>query len=228
MKLNKKQKRTATIASMAALLAVVLGMGGQTFAKYITTTPATAQATVAKWGVVVNANFSKLFGTDYSGNVRVDGTGTSVSATGTNNVVAPGTEGSTSISITGTPEVSTKVTFDVTGLDIGIYSATPVLGGATYAPVKWTVNDGSADVVSNKGIKEVKEYFDGLESTSTYTPGHTFTNSWTISWAWEFGDETNDANDTILGNEAAKTSGKDANIVTEFTFGLTITVAQVD
>ena len=47
MKLNKKQKRTATIASMAALLAVVLGMGGQTFAKYITTDNATAQATVA-------------------------------------------------------------------------------------------------------------------------------------------------------------------------------------
>ena len=40
MKLNKKQKRTATIASMAALLAVVLGMGGQTFAKYITTNTA--------------------------------------------------------------------------------------------------------------------------------------------------------------------------------------------
>ena len=54
MKLNKKQKRTATIASMAALLAVVLGMGGQTFAKYVTTNRAEAeQATVAKWGVVI-------------------------------------------------------------------------------------------------------------------------------------------------------------------------------
>ena len=53
MKLNKKQKRTATIASMAALLAVVLGMGGQTFAKYTETHVAkTGQATVAEFGFV--------------------------------------------------------------------------------------------------------------------------------------------------------------------------------
>ena len=57
MKLNKKQKRTATIASMAALLAVVLGMGGQTFAKYITTATVPAQnATVAKWGVITTVS----------------------------------------------------------------------------------------------------------------------------------------------------------------------------
>ena len=41
---------------MAALLAVVLGMGGQTFAKYITTTAAPTQsAVVAKWGVVIQS-----------------------------------------------------------------------------------------------------------------------------------------------------------------------------
>ena len=57
MKLNKKQKRTATIASMAALLAVVLGMGGQTFAKYTTTTKTESNtAVVAKWGVVIKAD----------------------------------------------------------------------------------------------------------------------------------------------------------------------------
>ena len=59
MKLNKKQKRTATIASMAALLAVVLGMGGQTFAKYVTTTDVESEyAVVAKWGFVLQQKSS--------------------------------------------------------------------------------------------------------------------------------------------------------------------------
>ena len=68
MKLNKKQKRTATIASMAALLAVVLGMGGQTFAKYITTTQTeTHTAVVAKWGFVLQQKSSTpLFKDNYT------------------------------------------------------------------------------------------------------------------------------------------------------------------
>ena len=66
MKLNKKQKRTATIASMAALLAVVLGMGGQTFAKYITTQETADTATVAKWGLTAQIDASTMFGSAYA------------------------------------------------------------------------------------------------------------------------------------------------------------------
>lgn len=105
MKLNKKQKRTATIASMAALLAVVLGMGGQTFAKYISTQDvATQTATVAKWGLTAQIDASKMFGLAYANGTAnavatPDASASKVSVKAAASVVAPGTKGEMTISI---------------------------------------------------------------------------------------------------------------------------------
>lgn len=231
MKLNKKQKRTATIASMAALLAVVLGMGGQTFAKYIETeTAKTGQVTVAKWGVVINANFDSLFAKEYYSASSTSTKGSdsdTISVSSSSKTVAPGTKGSVSIDIKGQPEVSSKITVTATGLDIGIYPSTPASGTATYAPVKWTVNDGLSNVVENGTIADIETYFNN-NVEGTFGPGTELDKAWTISWAWAFStSDDNDELDTYLGNVAAGIE-TDSNVVTSFTFDLKIQIEQVD
>ena len=89
------------------------------------------------------------------------------------------------------------------------------------------INDGSTDVVDAKGIKEVETYFEGLNTT--YAPNAPLNKKWTISWTWAFSTgDANDKLDTQLGDEAAKTTGQDANVVTEFTFGIKATIEQLD
>lgn len=235
MKLNKKQKRTATIASMAALLAVVLGMGGQTFAKYIETETTTSKtATVAKWGVVINANATDMFGTDYTDGVSVkrsENTGAGVSAAGVapaGDVVAPGTGGSTTVSISGTPEVSSKITFAVTGTPIGIYDEI-----ISYEPIRWTVvktgENGTTGLPSGSTFAQLQTYF--TKETAEYDPNDSLSATYVISWRWAFDkDEANhiiDDNDTKLANIVAGIE-TDANDVTEFTFGISVTVEQTE
>ena len=97
-----------------------------TFAKYITADEATDSARVAKWGVtVVVQNDGGSFQTkDASDTTGVTGdTVISAVAEGENkeNLVAPGTSGHlVTITVAGTPEVSTKVTRNV---DINFGSA---------------------------------------------------------------------------------------------------------
>ena len=222
MKLNKKQKRTATIASMAALLAVVLGMGGQTFAKYISTQETTAQATVARWGYVLTANFDNLFGSDYTGgSIKTNDTGAGVSAIADGKVVAPGTSGSTTVTVNGVGEVSTELSFTVSGTDVGLYTGDPSSTVATYAPVKWTVvTSGFADDADNgtkvdgKELKAVVSYFDDLYKE--FAPETSLNLSFVISWEWVFSSSAeNDKYDTYLGEIAQKRADNSYSISAE-------------
>ena len=199
MKLNKKQKRTATIASMAALLAVVLGMGGQTFAKYITTNTADPQsATVAKWGLVLNQKTTgeTLFKKDYDGSV--------VSTEHT--VVAPGTSGSITYLVTGYAEVDAQVTFSLES-----YSGVSLKQGTTvdYNPVKWTyqVKGGSETPFTPVTGYEFSPITYQASNTEWTTSNSEI--EITIKWAWEIETGTSDSEkeqnnkyDTIMGYAA--------------------------
>ena len=215
MKLNKKQKRTATIASMAALLAVVLGMGGQTFAKYITTTQTeTKQATVAKWGFVASINATNMFKSVYTTDTApVDADDTDGASVNASNVtVAPGTSGSMNIVFSGWAEVDAKVTFDTTGTTwTDIYLSD---GAKTYNPVKWTLQDGTNEPEVDGGtLDEVKT---ALEANSGYynatkDPTTSVNKNYTLSWVWDYKGvadskvknySTSEANDTLTGDEA--------------------------
>ena len=247
MKLNKKQKRTATIASMAALLAVVLGMGGQTFAKYITTQETADTATVAKWGVVITANATNLFGSKYEDNV-INASGDDIVAGGNYDVVAPGSSGSMNFVVSGQPEVAAKITFDVTGKEVGLVynvkaSAEDSVGAEdTYYPIKWTLTNNTAPssvVVDGGTLTEVMSELNAL--TSTYTPTEDKSTKinldYTISWAWEFSEDTTISyRDTVLGNYAATNTIVDPNTsdletyksaTKDFSFSLKIKVEQV-
>ena len=212
MKLNKKQKRTATIASMAALLAVVLGMGGSTFAKYIDTYTADAQqATVAKWGFVITASSSNgaAFSKTYDSVVSA-----------TSEVVAPGTSGDVTFEVNGTAEVDAAI-------DFYFESYTPVYlqkAGTYYYPIVWTIGS----VKTNDPATLLAE---ASKLTATYeSETQVVSNTFTISWEWAFSSgDANDELDTILGYAAATGNatgtyeGYEYNVSLEFVVSATVT-----
>ena len=67
MKMNETKKKSLVIIAMVLMVALVVGMGAMTYSRYVSTTDVPAQnATAAKWGFVVTANTSGLFGDAYS------------------------------------------------------------------------------------------------------------------------------------------------------------------
>lgn len=116
MKKNKIM-RLASVLLVLTLLSTSVISG--TFAKYVTTDEQFDTARVAKFGVVASLS-GDLFGATYAKaddnsiiSYSVNG-GTVSSADKTEFVVAPGTENKEglTLSVTGTPEVATKVIFD--------------------------------------------------------------------------------------------------------------------
>ena len=191
MKFNQKQKKTATLVGMFGLLALVLGMGGQTYAKYYSSAATdAATATVAKWGLVVNANADNLFGTTYSdpdtNKLAAVSTGTNIVVNAASSTVAPGTKGSLSVSVSGVSEVKAKLTISVV--------VAKEVHLDDYYPMKWT--QGST---VGKKLSEIPAVEIDLDATTT-----PFAKSYDLSWEWAFnGDDTKD---TILGQYANGTA----------------------
>lgn len=205
---KQKQKKILVVAAIALMIALVSGMGAMTYARYISSAKVDPQqATAAKWGFVVTADTSKLFSTDYTLNgtyatpVAVDA-GVAVNASTSADVVAPGTSGSMTISVSGVSEVLAKLTLKVDdgSKDIKLDS---------YKPVKWTLNkkvgdsaaanvDGAVNVdfatLATKLAAESAVIPAGTEKVVTYT----------ISWVWEFDvDSATNIKDTIIGFKSA-------------------------
>ena len=216
---NKKMKKGLMIGALAVLLGVVGYTGGQTFAKYISTVELPSQsATVAKWGLTANAVATEMFGTKYNevadtvAKVTTTDSGLVVkAATSTGNIVAPGTSGQMTITLSGQAEVDAKVTFAATLVDISL---------DTYHPISWTVtratNGGAATKeVDAKVGAEVESYFDGL--TFKYQAAETLNEVFVVSWVWAF-EQGHDVEDTKLGKGEGDAS---------LQFDLSITFTQI-
>lgn len=236
MKTTKKIK-PFIITAMIALIAVVVGMGGYTFAKYYTTTDTKSnQATVAKWGFVVTANATDLFGKEYqdsaSTDIAVNGTvenGTVVVAAA-NNTIAPGTTGSMTFSVSGTAEVLSKLTINASSTS----EVKLELGENDYYPVKWTLKkDGSAVTgAENVTLAEAVAVINALDDNDqAVAPSAALqaAGNYTLSWEWAFSG--NDANDTLLGQIAQGTvsaeTGTYAGSSVAVQFSITISIEQI-
>jgi hypothetical protein len=158
---KNKMLRLASGMMVATLLSTSVISG--TFAKYVTTGSASDTAVVAKWGVTVSASGS-LFGTKYSSNnsnpvtEAASGDSISVETKNSSNVVAPGTKSEHGLTygITGTPEVSTKVSAEIVAEDI-------YLAEGTYGVMEQvTVNETNFATLLAKGL-----YTSSGSSTST-------------------------------------------------------------
>lgn len=232
MKLNKKQKRTATIASMAALLAVVLGMGGQTFAKYIETNTVTAQtATVAKWGLTASLDCSNLFGKQYEQDgyaISASSDADAISVKANSEVIAPGTEGSMTITYGGSAEVDADLSVVANAINIVVPNVSTTPDSTPYYPIEWTINGQKVRKPSDiaAALNSITAHYEAGTAAATV-------NVSVISWVWEY-DQGHDVEDTVLG-KAAQAGNKTVthNEVTysaEYTFSMKfdVTLTQAD
>ena len=237
---KNSNKKSVFVIALLLLLVAVIGFGGYTMSKYISSKTDSGTASVAKWGFTVSADATQVFGSNYemksgaaSSTVtnEADKTKLTVKASGSSKLVAPGTTGSMTFGFGGTSEVLAKFTFDLQVTDISLAYTKDSTPG-TYSPIKWTLNDGSINVVDGGTIEQVKT---ALNKEVVLNPGDTLeAKSYTLTWAWDFySSDENDKLDTYLGKLAngatdaeyegyTKTSAN-----TTLTINLNISVAQL-
>lgn len=237
--------RVACLALVFTLISTCL-LGG-TLAKYTTTNQGSDKARVAKWGVQVgfDANSAGCFQTEYE-TVTIDTFDNngdpielSVESSTAENVIAPGTDGSFTFSITGTPEVAVEIYFSATGSLTGTWEAPtsetdPTL--TSYTPVTWTLEkDGDpidyATETGTSGLAGLIEYLnDYAEIAGKYEPNTDLSDlfgTYTIGWEWFFSStgNANDYKDTYLGNIAA---GIETGTTPGIDLAFNISVTQID
>ena len=238
-KQNRKNNKTPYLVVTLACALLVLGLGGNTLAKYITTDKTGSQsATVAKWGYVINISDKTLFAKEYEGSGLAVEKENGVAVSAASTTVAPGTTGSISFSVKGQAEVLSKLTFTASGSDV--YYDPTATDKDEYYPIKWTlteVDNVNNDDLSLTGVK-LSEVVTALraESRNSVEANTKIDSSYTLTWEWAFDNTALNAKadeyDTYLGNLAVGKTGSDlvgsaSSYSTEVTFSLSITAQQI-
>lgn len=208
--------RVASVLLIAVMMTTCAISG--TFAKYVTSAEGSDSARVAKWGVKVTAQGPSNFSNEYKTHEN-DFTGAlSVKSIDDAKVVAPGTssediDDDTVFTITGTPEVATRVTLSVAEgysdifLKAGTYTDfTKVVGYGDdniplyatftlendYYPVVWTltVDDTSENVTDKQlvqgNLEAIVKFLDDYVDAAEYDPNEVLDATFTLTWAWAF------------------------------------------
>lgn len=206
---KNSNKKSVFVIALLLLLVAVIGFGGYTMSKYISSKSDKGTANVAKWGFTVHADATKVFGSNYekAGGVsstvtdKTDATKLTVKASvADSKVVAPGTTGSMTFGFGGTSEVLAKFTFNLKVTDISLAYTKDAAAG-TYSPIKWTLNDGTTNVVDGGTIEQVKT---ALNKEVVLDPGAKLeSKNYTLTWVWDFESSAeNNKLDTYLGKLA--------------------------
>lgn len=208
----------------AGALTMVLALGttcfmSGTLAKYVTSGQGSDSARVAKFGVKITANgetFAEAYATDDEVFTEANSVISSAAKDNTvlDNVIAPGTAGDmASMTLTGTPEVAVRVSYDVTELTATGWS----VEGNEYFPISFTIKEGKNDldpeVLTIKSDETISAFLTRVEGViEKYSKDYAANtnlagvgnDSLAISWAWPFSTSAdNDVKDTALGDAAA-------------------------
>lgn len=218
---KNSNKKSVFVIALLLLLVAVIGFGGYTMSKYISSKSHNGTASVAKWGFTVDAKATNLFGTEYKYDTDAKtsisnseaGTVITVNASSGTNLVAPGTKGSMTFSIDGTAEVRSKIEVSLSGNDVVLkYTAMGVTNGE-YAPVKWTLKkkDATDPLLNGGNFTQLTTELAKLNATVEANAAYANAGEYTIEWAWAFetgSDDTektlNNKLDTLLGMVATK------------------------
>ena len=235
MKKNIMMRVASTL--LIAVLLTTCAIAG-TFAKYVTSKSGTDTARVAEFGVRITA-YGQMFNDTYQGieagwtsQDTVDGEG--------ENVVAPGTSGNmVKMTLTGTPEVAVRVTYEATAFDLDNWTLYD--GTTEYCPIVFTIDTktyGTDVTDATNKYATVAELETAIKTaiagySKEYAPNTALTgvgaDALAISWAWDF--DVDDAKDTILGDKAAGIAQDgSAMTATPATISITVktTVTQID
>lgn len=235
-------KKNLTIKAAVLMLVLVLITScfvGGTFAKYVTSDSGSDTARVAKFGVTVTATgtmFAKKYATD---DASVVGTiAESVISSNDKNLVAPGTKGDmASMTLTGTPEVAVKVTYDATKVKLENWT---LADNTFYCPLVFKIKnaEGKTTTILGTGFTDADKLESAIvEAINGYSNEYAANtnlaekggDSLTVSWEWPFetGDTAeakaaNNIKDTYLGDQAA------ANNAATVSIEIATTVTQID
>lgn len=205
------KKKMMVLAALLMAVAVTGYSVSGTYAKYISSIDKTDEARVAKWGVNAEPIADDLFKNSYLIDENDEGS-FYVKSNGTDNVVAPGTEGEYTFEITfdGAPEVNYTLDIDTTG-------SVDNINDNNYAPIKYYF-DGEEmtdfdDLIDHLEGLFASEKYAGYQKVYAAGTLPTETLKHTIRWEWAF-DETESAHiyndeDTTLGNKAV---GEDVTV----------------
>ena len=230
--MKNMKKKVVIVATMVLLLAAVLLMSMSTFAKYTSTATTDAQtATVAKWGLTLQADATNLFSANYGAADNTTKLAATSSSTGVNvaaasAVVAPGTTGSMTFTVAGTADVSAQVKFAL--------NMTSEIALDDYKPVKWTLNNGTSNVVTNGTVADINNYFNTNAEDLTITAGSVVdAKTYTLTWSWAFdnasvtvGSLNGNQADALLGQAATGASVAGHTAVTEMAFTISANFEQ--
>ena len=222
-----KKNKTLRLASclLIATLCSTCVISG-TFAKYTSSASGDDSARVAKWAFTLTEEADSTFAAIYeTGNETVD-------AADDKDVVAPGTSGSATFTVTGAPEVDYIISFEATGIkDISLPAGTydEVVIDQAYYPIVYTV--AVATINGEKTGSDFAASYNTLSAALTALQGVTYTFDAneacdvvvTIGWSWSFEDNgiaNKDVLDTALG---LATSGN-----LEVAYTLKVTSTQID
>lgn len=193
---NRRTGKLIAILLLVAMISLVLLSG--TYAKYTSTYSGSDTAVVASWKITNGNQVANidLFGVSkiYDTKDVTDFTTGTVDAdvrTGTDNgIIAPGTWGKFSYTVTNDSDVNAEYTVTYTVDEAGV-------------PLKWSV-DGNT-------------WTDDLSNVSTTALAMDDSMTVTVYWKWDFTDtDPRDANDTALG-EAVTLARPTVGISTIFT-----------
>ena len=240
---KKDNRKSILLIALLLMLVAIIGFGGYTLSKYITSKKSEGSAQVAKWGFTVDADNSKLFGSQYKWNQNVtasttDGTGAvtvKADTDNTRNLVAPGTTGSMTFSVKGKAEVLAQVEMKVADgyTDIALKLAKDGKN-YTYNPVKWTLKKGTGALVTNGTLEDVVNAINRQYKTEGTTDPAAIAIGQEINDEFEgtevpagVEDLTSDALDTLLGQgTATEANGYALTYVSTVKFELNISVTQ--
>ena len=219
------------IASLMIMLCLISTCAiGTTFAKYVTNDAAYDSARVAKWGVQLEMVSDKLFNNEYQSH-DANYAGLTVKSDNGNKLVAPGTSGKTAFSISGTPEVATRITISMTNVSDVVLPAGSVAGqDAAYYPVVFTLKqtNGATDVVLVTGTLADIQAFLTAYSGAEYAPNTDLHAEFELSWEWAYSvNDFTDKMDTLLGDIMAGEADVENSSI-NVAYNLSVTVTQID
>lgn len=239
----KKNKMMRLASLMLVLVLATSTVISGTFAKYVTSGTGSDSARVAKFGVVVTGttgNANQAFAMEYAKDdaqydAQYDESAVTVAAS--TNVVAPGTKGSFSnFTVTGTPEVAVRISYNADVVNLENWLADTDNDGEyddEYCPIIIYVNTtpyyiNGVDIGTVDQLENAVNY--AIQSaTKDYAPGTDLSqvnDDLNVSWEWAFegGIPIQDNEyDTDLGNWALH-----ENFAPTISINVTCTVTQID
>lgn len=194
------KKRTMVLGGLIAAVAITGYSVAGTYAKYISESTTTDSARIAQWHLN-SLNDIDLFAASYS---DTDANATSLEG---DKIIAPGTSGEYTFTLSGTFETEYTLALEVLTAD-----SHGILFDGYNDPVIYKLAKDGKEVTN--GWVDFDSLVDALEGIGengkVYSPGELDETEYTISWKWAFSKSDpdapsyqNDTDDTILGNAIA-------------------------